>query len=100
RAMVFVDSNVADLLPQLPQHIISYFEAFGDDIELAEEPRVLPGGEILKNDIQVVEPLVSALIDAHLCRHSYVIVVGGGAVIDTVGFGAALTHRGLRTVNI
>ncbi len=100
RAMVFVDSNVADLLPQLSQHILNYFEAYGNDIELAEEPRVLPGGEALKTDFDVVQPIVSAMINAHLCRHSCAIVVGGGAVIDTVGFAAAITHRGLRTINV
>ncbi len=100
RAMVFIDSNVADLLPQITQHIIQYFEAYSDDIELAEEPRVIPGGEIIKNDIEVVGPLISAMVDAHLCRHSFVIIIGGGAVLDTVGFAAALAHRGIRTVRI
>jgi len=100
RAMVFIDSSVADLLPQITQHIIQYFDAYSDDIELAEEPRVIPGGEIIKNDIEVVGPLISAMVDAHLCRHSFAIIIGGGAVLDTVGFAAALTHLGIRTVRI
>ena len=100
RAMVFIDSNVAELLPQISQHIVQYFETFSNDIELAEEPRVLPGGEGLKNDIEVIGPLAAALADAHLCRHSYVVVVGGGAVLDAIGFAAAVTHRGLRTIRI
>ena len=100
RAMVFIDSNVADLLPQLSQHIVQYFDAYSNDIELAEEPRVLPGGEGIKNDIEVIGPLAAALADAHLCRHSFVIVVGGGAVLDAIGFAASVTHRGLRTIRI
>jgi 3-dehydroquinate synthase len=100
RAMVFVDSNVADLFPQITQHIIQYFEAYANDIELAEAPRTIPGGEIVKSDFSVVPPMTSALIEAHLCRHSYVIIVGGGAVLDTVGFAASVTHRGLRVVKI
>ena len=100
RAMVFIDSNVADLLPQLSQHIVQYFEAYSNDIELAEEPRVLPGGEGIKNDIEVIGPLAAALADAHLCRHSFVVVVGGGAVLDAIGFAASVTHCGLRTVRI
>ena len=100
RAMVFIDSNVADLLPQLSQHIVQYFDAYSNDIELAEEPRVLPGGEGIKNDIEVIGPLAAALADAHLCRHSFVVVVGGGAVLDAIGFAAAVTHRGLRTIRI
>ena len=100
RAMVFVDSNVADLLPQITQDINEYFETHSSDIELAEAPRIIPGGEILKDGMEVVIPMVSAMIDAHLCRHSFVIIVGGGAVLDTVGFAASLVHRGLRTIRI
>jgi len=100
RAMVFIDSNVADVFPQVTQHVIQYFEAYADDIELAEEPRIIPGGEIVKSDFSVVPPMTSALIEAHLCRHSYVIIIGGGAVIDTVGFAASITHRGLRVIRI
>jgi 3-dehydroquinate synthase len=35
-----------------------------------------------------------------LCRHSYVIGIGGGALLDAVGFGAALVHRGLRHIRM
>jgi len=100
RAMVFVDSNVADLLPQITQHIIGYFETHSNDIELAEEPRVIPGGEIIKNDMEVIGPLIAAMFDAHLCRHSFAILVGGGAVLDTVGLAASLIHRGIRIIRI
>ena len=33
-----------------------------------------------------------------MCRHSYVIVIGGGAALDMVGFAAATAHRGLRLI--
>ena len=33
-------------------------------------------------------------------RHSFVLIVGGGAVLDAVGFAASLVHRGLRVVRI
>ena len=35
-----------------------------------------------------------------LCRHSYVVGVGGGAVLDVVGFAAATAHRGIRLIRI
>ncbi len=100
RAMVFIDSNIADASPALIQQVIQYFDSNADEIELAEEPRVIPGGEIIKNDIEVVGPLISAMVDAHLCRHSFVIIIGGGAVLDTVGLAASLLHRGVRVVRI
>ena len=33
-----------------------------------------------------------------MCRHSYVIVIGGGAALDMVGFATATAHRGLRLI--
>ena len=33
-----------------------------------------------------------------MCRHSYVIVIGGGAALDLVGFAASTAHRGVRLV--
>jgi 3-dehydroquinate synthase len=33
-------------------------------------------------------------------RHSYVIAIGGGAVLDAVGLATALVHRGLRLVRV
>jgi 3-dehydroquinate synthase len=35
-----------------------------------------------------------------LCRHSYVMIVGGGAVLDAVGFAAAIFHRGVRQIRV
>ena len=40
------------------------------------------------------------LIDHHIDRHSFVIVVGGGAVLDAVGLVAATTHRGVRLIRV
>ncbi|MCH9022277.1 MAG: 3-dehydroquinate synthase, partial [Planctomycetes bacterium] len=37
---------------------------------------------------------------AGLCRHSYVIAVGGGALLDVVGFAAAMAHRGIRHIRV
>ena len=33
-----------------------------------------------------------------MCRHSYVIVIGGGAALDLVGFAASTAHRGVRLI--
>lgn len=100
RAMVFIDSNVADLFPQISHHVTQYFEAHGDDIELAEEPRMIPGGEILKDSFESILPFIASFKNAHLCRHSFVIVIGGGAVLDSIGFAAAVAYGGLRTIRI
>ena len=42
-----------------------------------------------------------ALFHRHrIDRHSYVLIVGGGGVLDAVGYAAATAHRGLRTVRM
>lgn len=33
-----------------------------------------------------------------MCRHSYVIIIGGGASLDLVGFAASTAHRGVRLI--
>jgi 3-dehydroquinate synthase len=40
------------------------------------------------------------MLEAHLDRQSFVIIVGGGAVMDAVGLAAALVHRGLRQIRV
>jgi 3-dehydroquinate synthase len=56
--------------------------------------------ERVKNDGTTVFLVHRAIHQAGLCRHSYVIVVGGGAVIDMTGYAAATSHRGLRLIRV
>src|SRR5207244_11362189 len=69
-------------------------------VEGLEEVQVVPGGEAVKNDIHLLEQMLRVFETAQLDRHSYVVVVGGGAVLDAVGFAAAIAHRGLRLVRL
>ena len=62
--------------------------------------QIVPGGEAIKNDIHILERMLKVFHAAGLDRHSYVVVVGGGAVLDAVGFAAAIAHRGLRLVRL
>lgn len=41
-----------------------------------------------------------AINDQAICRHSFVVVIGGGAVIDMVGYAAAIGHRGVKLIRI
>jgi 3-dehydroquinate synthase len=44
--------------------------------------------------------MLQAMNAADLDRRSYVVAVGGGAVLDAVGFAAATAHRGIRLVRL
>ena len=48
RAMVFIDSHVSARDPELVGRIQNYFEANSTEIELVDEPRIVPGGEAIK----------------------------------------------------
>jgi 3-dehydroquinate synthase len=100
RAMIFIDSHVSYALPSLPQRATDYFTAHPAQLELVSPPIVVPGGEAIKNDIGLVDHYIRRLLEAHLDRQSFVIIVGGGAVMDAVGLAAALVHRGLRQVRV
>lgn len=97
---VFVDAGVAEAHPDLTDHIASYFQRFGSDLRLAAPPQIVPGGEAVKNDLQHVRNAIRLFEELELCRHALVVAIGGGAVLDAVGFAAALYHRGLRLVRM
>lgn len=98
RAMVFIDRQVAAAHPQLTAEIAAYFGRA--DLDLAGEPVIVPGGETIKNDFRHVDEVMRRMLDLHMDRQSFIIIIGGGAVMDAVGLAAALVHRGLRQVRV
>ncbi len=100
RALVVVDSGVDAAHPGLRAAIPAYFAAHPSSLSLAGAVVVLPGGEQVKNDPAHLETVVAAVHAAALCRHSYLVAVGGGAVLDVAGFAAATAHRGIRLIRV
>lgn len=98
RVLVFVDEAVANANRDLIDDIVAYGEVHADAFTLADTPITLPGGEACKNDLRLVECCWDAMNEAALDRHSYVFVIGGGAVLDLVCFAASTAHRGIRHV--
>ena len=47
-----------------------------------------------------VELILRKINDHDLDRRSYVIAIGGGAMLDAVGYAAAIAHRGIRLVRL
>jgi len=100
RVQFWLDANVAEAHPALQGKIERFSDEFAGRLILTGDPQTVPGGEELKNDIHVLERMLRELHAAGLDRRSYVVVIGGGAVLDTVGFAAAIAHRGLRLVRL
>jgi 3-dehydroquinate synthase len=67
---------------------------------LAPEIITISGGEQVKNDLPLLFSLVDAIDKYKIDRHSYVIGVGGGSLLDLVGFVAANSHRGVKHIRI
>ncbi len=98
RVLVFIDDQVASAEPNLVERICTHAKVHAENMELAVEPVMLPGGEACKNDFQQVHRCWQAINEAALDRHSYIFVIGGGAVLDLVCFAASTAHRGIRHV--
>lgn len=98
RALVFVERALAEVTPSLLTGISSYAEAHRDLLQLAAAPFLTAGGEACKNDFSRVEEIWRQVHDAGLDRHSYILIIGGGALLDMVGFAASTAHRGIRQI--
>jgi 3-dehydroquinate synthase len=100
RVIVYVDSHVLKGNPSITDSILHYCSTHSDVVELAIDPQIIPGGEASKNDFRSVEGLIRQLLELRMDRQSFVIAIGGGAALDTIGFAAALVHRGLRLIRV
>jgi len=100
RVVFFVDDGLNAGRAPLAEAIASYAQRHSDVMELACAPVVVPGGEKIKSDLHFVESIQQKLFELHIDRHSYVIAVGGGAVLDAIGLVASTTHRGVRHIRI
>jgi 3-dehydroquinate synthase len=59
----------------------------------------LPGGDAAKKQ-EHIDALHRHMLDRQLDRHSYVVVIGGGGVLDAAGYAAATFHRGIRIIRM
>ncbi len=100
RALVCVDDGVAAANPSLVGRIEAYFHHRSASLELAAPPQTVPGGPAAKNAWNAVQEVMWTLGNLHLDRQSFVIAIGGGSMLDMVGFATAIVHRGLRLVRL
>jgi len=95
RALVFLETAVADSWKGLADEIHAYFAKLDLDFRGV---RIFAGGEACKADEDLVHEVWREIDLGHIDRHSFVIVIGGGAFLDAVGFAASTAHRGVRIV--
>jgi 3-dehydroquinate synthase len=100
KVLIVVDESLHVAQPNLAGNMENYFKLRADRLRLVCPPIILEGGERVKNSYFHVSEIQSFIDRYHMDRHSYVIAVGGGALLDVVGLAAATAHRGMRHVRI
>ncbi len=100
KVIVFIDEGVDKAFPSLKKDIIRWSEKNPGVLDLKLPIQIVEGGEKIKNNFSVIENICNAMTTAGICRHSYCLIIGGGAVLDAVGFAAAIFHRGVNQIRI
>ena len=99
RVIFYVDGGIAKARPGLLDQIRAYAEFHGDRMDLLDIVPV-PGGEKIKTELTWIEEIQDTVHRRGIDRHSYVVAIGGGAVLDAVGLAAATAHRGVRHIRV
>jgi 3-dehydroquinate synthase len=100
RCLVFVDDGFLAARPGVTAEIEAYARAHASALELVVAPVTVSGGEKIKNELFHIEWMMGLIQQHQIDRHSFVIAIGGGAVLDAVGLVAATSHRGIRHIRV
>lgn len=98
RLLAFIDQGVLTARPALTDALRAYLGAT-PALALVGEPIAVPGGEAAKRP-EALAPMLEAIAHHGVDRHSFVVAIGGGAVLDAVGMVAAMAHRGIRHIRV
>ncbi len=100
KVLLVLEESLASARSELALEIEAYFGAHSKRLQLVVPPVRITGGEVVKNDWSRVVEILELIHRHHIDRHNYVVVVGGGALLDMVGLAAATAHRGVRLIRI
>ena len=100
KVLAIVDAGILQHQPELVKQLVAYTKFYAEIVAIAAQPMIISGGEAAKNDRTLVDQIQQQIEAAGLCRHSYILAIGGGAVLDLVGYAAATAHRGIRLIRI
>jgi len=100
--------NPLTLLPVIDRGVVNENPLFVESLQQWLDSLQIPtsdllvvnGGEDAKNDSQVVKMVLESINSNNLCRKSCVLVIGGGAVLDAVGYATSIAHRGIPIIRM
>ena len=100
KVIFFIDDGVVNSNLDIVEKIVNYCNYYNRYILLKTMPIILKGGEFIKNDFKFNNYIYEIINFNNICRHSFVVAVGGGSLLDSVGFSVATAHRGIRLIRI
>ena len=90
------------IITNTQEHIVEdikvYLKVHYKNLKLIPEFFIHPGGEEIKNQPKFVYNIIDKMLEHKICRHSYVLIIGGGAFLDAVGYACSIFHRGIRHI--
>jgi 3-dehydroquinate synthase len=96
----FIDEGIIKNYKNLISELKEYVSYYKEHLNIVTDPILIPGGEKIKSDLYFIEQIQQSINDCNIDRHSYIIAIGGGAVLDAVGLVAATSHRGIRHIRL
>ena len=96
----FIDEGITKHYDGLITELKQYINEYDKYLHLVTDPILVPGGEKIKSDLYFIEQIQESINEFNIDRHSYVIAIGGGAVLDAIGLVAATSHRGIRHIRM
>jgi 3-dehydroquinate synthase len=100
KLLTVLDAGLLQADPSIVDRLRAYAARHRDRMELVAPPLVQRGGEICKSEPLEVDELHTLVERHHVCRHSFVLAIGGGSVLDAAGFAATTAHRGVRLIRM
>jgi len=99
KILFVIDDEVKHKHPSLEDDIKAYGLSYSNVIQHTDT-LTIPGGELAKNDERYMRQVIEGINSNSICRHSFVVAIGGGALIDMVGYAATIAHRGVKLIRI
>jgi 3-dehydroquinate synthase len=99
KILFVIDEGVVTSHPNLLDEIKEYCKKHAAQIQY-RDTLVISGGEQAKHSVASLDQVLQGINEAKICRHSFVVVIGGGAIIDMVGYATAIAHRGVKLLRI
>jgi 3-dehydroquinate synthase len=100
KVMAVVDENLFHSQPAIMAQLESWLSFRELDLNTLPDIELIKGGEQVKNDPKAMDNFLAAMNREGLCRHSAVLALGGGAMLDAVGYACSIFHRGLRLIRM